>query len=74
MASKLPKGDHPSQFYPPYQAKVLFDCVVIVMGWNSAQQFHSMENSKPATQPGQPYTTDTVNTQAGNGVNILYIW
>lgn len=44
------------------------------MGWHSAQLFHNMENTKTATKPGQPYTTDTINTQAGNGVNFLYIW
>lgn len=44
------------------------------MGWNSAHQFHNVESSKPVTKPGQPYPTDTVNTQAGNDVNILYTW
>lgn len=74
MTSKCPAGDHPGLFYHLYQAKVLFESSVIVMGWNYAQQFHNMANSKPAAKPGQPYTTDTVNTQSGDGVySIIYL-
>lgn len=74
VAPKLPTGDHTGLFYLPYQVKVLFKSAVIIMGWHSAQLFHNMENTKTATKPGQPYTTDTIDTQAGNGVNFLYIW
>lgn len=67
---KPPKGGASGQSYPPNQAWISLEIVVIGTGQNYAKELNNLDNSKLVTEFFQPSTIDTVNMNAGNVVNI----